>query len=1224
MQTALRVSSVGLVLLLGALASSVRAQGPASEVYEQIYLDPVLKTGDLDTHAASLAKLIEQHELAALRRWQEIEDQVSNPRVVFAALSRLAKNEFKDCGRDADEFVEEYVKLAKRFTTDLAWQNVAKKWRGIVEASYVGPFAEPVAPAHDDAFSPEVMLDFAAEYDGAWGRIGWRPVRHYSELDADLNLGSQQRWSGYGYYVATAVVSEDERDAIIKLKFGGSGKVWLNGHYLMDADTRGQELPDEFELPVKLQRGRNILLVKLSTIGSLRIRLREPNGQPLQRVVTLAPKAGDKVIAILGGDPVFQDPPSPAKVARLDVQAELAQNAAEKTPYALVMLAYGQEEYERGLSIRSSIAYERAATSNEPLVQVQCLHWLERSRLISSSDQRKIMRATTDALLAADPTLVPAIFEKAKLLASDERWREAVDLLQGVFTHTPAKWRVYLVLADIYREAEWPVEQEAALKAALKEAPDSLPVLKAASDYYGGTGVLAREIELDRLRLAIVPGDPDVHLSLANTLGRTGDSEGAVKHLRVLTTADPANDFLLGRLAEALSANGNLTDALKTHDLLAERSATPEQELYQAARACLQLGREEQGTKYLERALQADPGHHVSRRELQRMRGESEDFWSAHALGWNEIMKHDVTRTQFPRAGSALVLDELIQYVYADGSSVNYVHTVRKILTQEGVDARGKDQINGELVTARTVNADGTVLEPITQPGGLIEFPGVKIGAYLDVAYIVRLDGGPLETLNGDAFFFMDMELDEPFCISRFMVIAPRAMPLSAVYHNLRPDDPGVTVKEETSGETVVRSWDVRNPRLPEAEQFMPSPLEIVPWIQFVQPRDWRVRAREVAAEGLRNIMRTPLIDARATELVKGVEGDEARARAIYAWVNSNFTTEGDAWNAHQALKAGAGDRMELFCSLCVAAGINLGFAAVDAAPPYKQPPQERLPRPHWAYPHDEDFGEFFVVVRGEQGLVYVNLDLRLRPFGEVSSRLFNAPAILWIDGKSGLTHLPGGDREKDRFENRVTIQLKEDGSATLAGSITIRGERSYAAKEDMRTASFDDLCTSLEADLAQQFSGFEVSECKFPKIGDVGEPLVQEYSGTVKRMGTKTTDGMTLELPGEKLGRLLSILVGARKREFDIALTFDLVQYDEIRITPPEGYAFRELPKDLLYPTAPLVYELKFRLEDGDLVVSRKLVLGPGRFKPGEYNDLVEQIKRIKQAEDSLLKLVK
>src|SRR5690606_28056081 len=105
--------------------------------------------------------------------------------------------------------------------------------------------------------------------------------------------------------------------------------------------------------------------------------------------------------------------------------------------------------------------------------------------------------------------------------------------------------------------------------------------------------------------------------------------------------------------------------------------------------------------------------------------------------------------------------------------------------TQDGVDARGRERVPGELVIARTIKADGTVLEPISQPGGLVEFPGVEIGALLDIAYVQRADGGPHETLNGEAFYFIDQHLSEPFAISRWVMIAPRAMPINVVYHNL-------------------------------------------------------------------------------------------------------------------------------------------------------------------------------------------------------------------------------------------------------------------------------------------------------------------------------------------------------------------------------------------------------------------------------------------------------
>ena len=1222
-------------LLLCLLASALCAQdvpGPSGEEWagelKEIYLDPALKSGDLDAHAQTLARLIEKKaSVPALRRWEAIESEVSNPSAIYDALSTLGKDNFKACGIEADLFADAWVKLARRFSSDMAWQEVARQWNGLTEAAYVGPFADGTASAYDDIFSPEVMLDFGAEYDGVYGRIGWAPVRHYRDLKAELDMYDQQRWAGYCYYVATALVSDDDREAWIKLKASGPTKVWLNGQCILMADARASEQPDEVHLCVELVRGRNLLLVKLSSISSLRIRVRDDKGQPSKNIMSVVPKAGDKKVVMRGVDPASLQAGMPKELLKYQALGDIMEKAGDKKWLAYHRLSYAAEAEARGLS---DLANWSAGTAlelagDEPLIQLAFLAAIDKGRLYSSSERRKLTRAMTEDLIAKDPQLVPAVFRKAELLASDERYREAVELLRGALEYTPAKWRVYLQLGEVFRDANWSSEHEAVIKAALKEAPTALPVLAAASDYYASMGALARENELDLQRLAILPGDPDAHMSLANTLSRTGDLDGSIKHWRILVAGDPGNDFTMGRLAEALAGNGKLAEALEVYETLSAQSERPEEGLYQAARVCLQLGREEQGAKYLERVLEVDPGHHLARRELQRMRGESEDFWSAYTIGPEEVAKVDITREQFPRAASAMILDELIQHVYADGSSISYVHQIRKILTQDGVDARGKERVPGELINARTIQPDGTVIEPITQPGGLIEFPGVKIGALLDIEYVQRSDGGPLRTLDGDAFYFIDQHLAEPFGISRWVVIAPPQMPFNVIHHNLRADDPGVTITQQASADAVVRIWDVRNPRMPEAEGFMPSPLEIIPWIEFVQPRDWRIRARKLADDGLRQVMDTPLIRSRADELVKGLETDESKAHAIYDWVTATFTTGGDAWNAHQALKAGAGEREEVFISLCAAAGIELGFAYIDPAPAFKSPPEESLPRPHWAYPNKDDFDAMSVVVRRDDGsLAWLDLHDRMRPFGEIPARLANAPAILWMAGEYSLTFLPGTDREKDRFENRVNIQLAADGSASLEGSITVRGERSYTLKEQMRNTPNDELCSNLEADLAQQYQGFEVSECLFPRLGEVGEPLVQEYKGNVRKLADQAGDGLSLTLPGEKLGRLLSILVGARKREFDLSLTFDLVQQDEMRISPPEGYAFKEVPKDLVYPTAPLTYELKFRIDDGDLIVTRKLVLGPGRFKPAEYNDLVEQIKQIKQSEDSVLKLVK
>lgn len=1223
------------LLLALLLAPALSAQDDAAHVRDRlapVFLDESLNTGDYDAWLAKLIEVIEENPgdafaRVALKRAVDIEPELADTAPLYAMLRRLADDDFKPCGLWAHEFADAYVKIARNHDTRLLWKPVAEKWRGIDEASFIGPFADGDASCHDDAFPPEVLLDFAAEYDGAYGPVRWAPARHHDPLRAELDLYRQQRWTGHGYYVATDLISDRAREAVLFIEITRPCKVWVNGGFRADFDARRFELPGVRAVELNLVKGVNTVLVKVSSISSLRLRATGPDGQLLKGVVARHPPADSAPIPVTTPPWTREKPKGAHAVNPFQPADHLRDPGANPLECALLHLAAGEIHDRLGMRIAGGESREAALelAGDNPLVVLEYLRALDGSPLRSGSDKRRLVRDLGGGTGDAPP--VPVLFLRAETHTEDERYRDAIHNLERALDRAAQKWRVYLAMDKVFRDSRWRMERERVIRLALDDAPAALPVLRAARRYYAENGALANEVEIERRILKALPGDRDAHMSLMHTLTRMGELDDALKHARVLLAGDPADEFLLGRLAELLAAGGGVSEALKVYETLSERSPRPERELFQAARVCLQLGRDEEGMRYLQRVLEISPGHHLARRQLQLMRGESEDFWRDHAVTWEEAMEHDVSAEDFPRADSALVLDEMVQVIYADGSSVSYVHQVRKILTQEGVDVRGRERISGELVTARTVKPDGTVLEPIAQPGGMVEFPGVEVGAYLDIAYLVRGDGGPHRTLDGDAFFFVDQNLAEPFAISRWVILAPENANFNVVYHNLGPDDEGVTIAQERAAGRVIYTWDVRNPRQPESETFMPSPLEFIPWIEFVKARNWKDRARSLADDGLGRIMDTALIRRRARTLLDG-HGDAddiARARIIYDWVNANFTTEGDAWNAHQALGAGAGDRQELFVSLCAAAGLRMGFAGVDSPPPYKQSPRESLPRPHWAYPHRDDFELEMIVIENENGeRAWIDMADRLRPFGEIPARRFAAPAVLWLGGAYSLAHLPGGDREKDRFENRVHIKLAADGGADLEGSITVRGERSFSMKEAWRTTSYDRLCRELESNLAQHYKGFEVNECRFPDIGDVGEPLVQEYDGTVRRMGKVDGQTLSLELPGEKLGRLLSVLVGKPTREHDLVIDFDLVQTDEIRISPPEGYAFAGVPRDLVYPTAPLVYALQFRMDGGDLLATRKLALGPGRFTPAEYPNLVEQVKKIRQSENSVLKLRK
>jgi tetratricopeptide (TPR) repeat protein len=1215
-----------LTCLLSCLifAAALHAESETQRL-ERVLLDPSLVSGDFDSHLATLVEVIGDHPqseaaLVALSRSEALRDEFSTLRPLYELLKMHVDSNFAAFGREAADFAGVYIDLARVYSADLSWHEVVRRWRGITEVHWIGPFGAGFDAAHDDVFPPEVMLDFSGEYAGAYGNIGWKALREDDGLSSSIDLWSNDRWRGAGYYVATILVAADDTVCYLHLDTATSLKVWVGGRYMADIDARRGEF-DEVRVPLNLKRGRNPVLVKSASRASFSMSLRDPSGQPLSNVVARFPEPDDPRTAIRHGTPQLTVPP--ARLA--GVEEVLAEGLDDRTTgiralARFVLLHTENQRWAAGEAAEVALA----KLADEPVAQWLLAQAIERNPLFSSSESRRLRREIAESLVASESGMLPAAFERAKQLKEEQRFEDAVLLLEQQRERHGDSWMIALKLSDVYRDAMWRTDEYRELLRAQEMAPKAEPVLRALARHYGANAVLHRRVTMERKILDLRPGDRDAHAALVSTLLRIGDAAGAVGFARAMAAAHPGNSRALRTLAESMAANGQLDRALEIMDQLAQKTSWPEDVYVEAANMCLQEGLDEQAAHYLRRALEEAPGKHFARRQLQRLLGESEDFWSEHELGIEPGLELEVQASDFPHASSALVVDEMVQRIYEDGSSLSFVRQVRKILTQDGVDEWGRDRVNGELVSARTIRPDGTVLEPITQAGGLIEYPGVEVGSYLEIAYLTRTDGNPYGTLDGDRWFFADPDFREPYCISRWVMIAPSSVPFRFAYFNMTLDDDGFEYTEHVDGENIVRIWDMRAPYLPEYEPFMPPALELIPWMECIVEHDWRERARRLASDGLGDTRTTMLIRAKASELTEGLESDLEKFRAIYEWVNETFTTRGDTVNAHQALKAGAGDRRRVFIALCTAAGLDFDFAFADAAPAFKAAEPERLARPRWMYNRDEDFEHFLIVAQTEAGTVFIDMQDRLRPFGKISTRLHFAPTIIWRDGDYILTQLPGGDPEADRFVHDAHVHLAADGSATVTGHLSLHGERSYSMKEFLRTMHGDNRRLMVESEVASHFSGFELERAEFPRLDEVGAPFRQEFSGRVSRLAEAGDDELSLDIPGEKLGRLLSALIGSESRDFDLVLNFNLVQHDTVRVTPPEGYAFAGLPRDLLFPTAPLMFSLQFRMEGRDLVVTRRLALGPGRFTPADYIDLVEQIKRIQDVENTRLRLVK
>lgn len=129
----------------------------------------------------------------------------------------------------------------------------------------VGPFDNGTADAGmDRVFPPETRIDLKDTYKGKSGPVKWRTVKPdnhgYVDLQGFLRGDSQNAIS----YLTRELDSPADQEASILLGTDDCAKLWLNGKLVYTARKHRAAVPEEDTVKVKLQKGKNTLLLKIN------------------------------------------------------------------------------------------------------------------------------------------------------------------------------------------------------------------------------------------------------------------------------------------------------------------------------------------------------------------------------------------------------------------------------------------------------------------------------------------------------------------------------------------------------------------------------------------------------------------------------------------------------------------------------------------------------------------------------------------------------------------------------------------------------------------------------------------------------------------------------------------------------------------------------------------------------------------------------------------------
>ena len=128
----------------------------------------------------------------------------------------------------------------------------------------IGPFDSTGSKGFDVAYPPEAGVDFTAKYAGKLGEVEWQPYQtehEYGIVDLAKALAPHK---GAVTYAAAEYTSDKDQTVDIRLGTPNAWKLWVNGSLLFAREEYHRNMQvDQYRVQAKLQRGRNVILLKV-------------------------------------------------------------------------------------------------------------------------------------------------------------------------------------------------------------------------------------------------------------------------------------------------------------------------------------------------------------------------------------------------------------------------------------------------------------------------------------------------------------------------------------------------------------------------------------------------------------------------------------------------------------------------------------------------------------------------------------------------------------------------------------------------------------------------------------------------------------------------------------------------------------------------------------------------------------------------------------------------
>ncbi len=558
----------------------------------------------------------------------------------------------------------------------------------------------------------------------------------------------------------------------------------------------------------------------------------------------------------------------------------------------------------------------------------------------------------------------------------------------------------------------------------------------------------------------------------------------------------------------------------------------------------------EQGQDALAKSVLATLGRHPSDLELRSLawRQRLTPFFKPFQI---DALAFAATHP-VPTDGvdSALILDQAVERVFGDGSSLYYYHGLTKALTPAGVkDAATIPLLPGAvLLKVRIIKADGSIIVPpgISADNAQVVLKNVDPGDMVEHEYVAPIAAtGSSHRGHVSPYIYRFSGATRTFVRSEYTLLVPPNLKL-----NIDGNFTGLQHTDTILHGLHVLSWKATQVPPVVSEPFSPPSQQLLPWVTYGFGVSWQDIGDAIRNRVLGALTGSPELWRWAAGLLKGEDPHAALTRLVKALVEKVDTGDSNLnvrQTAGESFSLAKGNRLGILIAVLKHAGWDVDLV---------------MTRP-LAFAHTQ--------------LKVPNFDTFVIPVLRVSHR----GTSIWIDineGRNGVGHirpiLQGSDgyvlpltsptlpvRYLERLPRFPNPGLEEDvslrarigisGAAHITYQILLRGAQGERMYKMVSSVPIDRVNMIYDQVAARLFPGAE------------------EVNGTIEHKDGGVALGLDLQLPqactpsGDAMecralimARPLSPrLASLPSRKYPLVLQLPVEQRIDVELTPPPGW---------------------------------------------------------------------